>query len=148
VENGSVTAGNASSLNDGAAAVLLMSADKARELGCRCWAHCQRAVAGSIRRSWALARQRLRDGAGAGRLALDEVDLIEANEAFAVQALAVGQSGLGEQKVNVNGGAIALGHPSAPPAAGSSSPCCMKCSAGASAKGLPPSASAADRASP
>ncbi|HCT3358456.1 TPA: acetyl-CoA C-acetyltransferase [Enterobacter cloacae] len=76
-EDGTVTAGNASTLNDGAAAVLLMSEEKARA-------------------GWTL----------------DEVDLIEANEAFAAQALAVGNLlGWDARKVNVNGGAIALGHP-------------------------------------
>lgn len=77
---------------------------------------------------------------------LDEVDLIEANEAFAVQALAVGQLlEWDSEKVNVNGGAIAWAIPSAPPAAGSSSAWCMRCSAGAPAKGWQPCASAAAR---
>ncbi|AJF73629.1 acetyl-CoA acetyltransferase [Raoultella ornithinolytica] len=113
-QDGSVTAGNASSLNDGAAAVLLMSADKARELGLP--------VLGKIVSSAVAGVDPAVMGIGpvsACRLALaragwtlDEVDLIEANEAFAVQALAVGEAlGWDSRKVNVNGGAIALGHP-------------------------------------
>ncbi|EPR2695333.1 TPA: acetyl-CoA C-acetyltransferase [Raoultella planticola] len=114
VENGTVTAGNASSLNDGAAAVLLMSADKARELGLPVLGRIVSSAVAGVDPAvmgigpvsaceMALARAGWR---------LDEVDLIEANEAFAVQALAVGQSlGWESSKVNVNGGAIALGHP-------------------------------------
>ncbi|WP_434584460.1 acetyl-CoA C-acetyltransferase [Klebsiella sp. R390] len=111
---GSVTAGNASSLNDGAAAVLLMSADKAREHGLP--------VLGRIVSTAVVGVDPAVMGIGpvsACEMALaragwqlDEVELIEANEAFAVQALAVGQSlGWDSRKVNVNGGAIALGHP-------------------------------------
>lgn len=111
---GSVTAGNASSLNDGAAAVLLMSADKARELGLPVLGRIVSAAVAGVDPAvmgigpvsaceMALARAGWQ---------LDEVELIEANEAFAVQALAVGQSlGWESSKVNVNGGAIALGHP-------------------------------------
>ncbi|HGF1016909.1 acetyl-CoA C-acetyltransferase [Enterobacter cloacae] len=113
-EDGTVTAGNASTLNDGAAAVLLMSEEKAQASGLPMLARivsyavtgvdpsvmgigpvsaCQTALA---RAGWTL----------------DEVDLIEANEAFAAQALAVGNLlGWDARKVNVSGGAIALGHP-------------------------------------
>ncbi|WP_434640660.1 acetyl-CoA C-acetyltransferase [Klebsiella sp. I138] len=113
-QNGTVTAGNASSLNDGAAAVLLMSADKAHELGLPVLGRVVSAAVAGVDPAvmgigpvsaceMALARAGWQ---------LDEVDLIEANEAFAVQALAVGQSlGWESSKVNVNGGAIALGHP-------------------------------------
>lgn len=113
-EDGTVTAGNASTLNDGAAAVLLMSGEKARESGLpilgRVVSYAVTGVDPSVMGigpvsacQTALAR--------AG-WALDEVDVIEANEAFAAQALAVGKLlGWDERKVNVNGGAIALGHP-------------------------------------
>lgn len=113
-EEGTVTAGNASTLNDGAAAVLLMSGEKARESGLpilgRIVSYAVTGVDPSVMGigpvsacQTALAR--------AGWM-LDDVDLIEANEAFAAQALAVGkQLGWDAQKMNVNGGAIALGHP-------------------------------------
>ncbi|VDC10649.1 Acetyl-CoA acetyltransferase [Klebsiella pneumoniae] len=110
--DGSVTAGNASSLNDGAAAVLLMRVDKARELAAGAGAHCQ--LSGRRGRPigdghWPGERLPPLQRAG---WTLDEVDLIEANEAFAVRALAVGQLlEWDSEKVNVNGGAIALGHP-------------------------------------
>lgn len=111
---GTVTAGNASTLNDGAAAVLLMSGEKARESGLpilgRIVSYAVTGVDPSVMGigpvsacQTALAR---------ACWTLDDVDLIEANEAFAAQALAVGkQLGWDAQKVNVNGGAIALGHP-------------------------------------
>lgn len=113
-ENGTVTAGNASTLNDGAAAVLLMSEEKAQASGLpvlgRIVSYAVTGVDPSVMGigpvsacQTALAR--------AG-WTLDEVDLIEANEAFAAQALAVGNLlGWDARKVNVNGGAIALGHP-------------------------------------
>ncbi|HFK5734958.1 TPA: acetyl-CoA C-acetyltransferase [Enterobacter sichuanensis] len=113
-EEGTVTAGNASTLNDGAAAVLLMSEENARQSGLpilgRIVSYAVTGVDPSVMGigpvsacQTALAR--------AG-WTLDEVDLIEANEAFAAQALAVGkQLGWDARKVNVNGGAIALGHP-------------------------------------
>ncbi|UAN33464.1 acetyl-CoA C-acetyltransferase [Enterobacter sp. JBIWA005] len=113
-EEGTVTAGNASTLNDGAAAVLLMSGENARASGLpilgRIVSYAVTGVDPSVMGigpvsacQTALAR--------AG-WTLDDVDLIEANEAFAAQALAVGkQLGWDERKVNVNGGAIALGHP-------------------------------------
>lgn len=113
-KDGSVTAGNASSLNDGAAAVLLMSADKAKALGLPVLATIKAyanagvdpAIMGIAPVS---ATRRCLDRAG---WSLDELDLIEANEAFAAQALSVGQElGWDAAKVNVNGGAIALGHP-------------------------------------
>ena len=113
-EGGTVTAANASGINDGAAAVVVMSADKAKELGVKPLA---RFIAGS----WAgvdpaimgigpvAAVEKLLKKTS---LSLNDFDLIEANEAFAAQALAVGK-GLkwDESRVNVNGGAIALGHP-------------------------------------
>lgn len=112
--DGCVTAGNASSLNDGAAAVMLMSATKAHALGLPVLARIagyanagvDPAVMGIAPVS---ATQRCLAKAG---WSLQELDLIEANEAFAAQALSVGQVlGWDASKVNVNGGAIALGHP-------------------------------------
>ncbi|HDG1099514.1 TPA: acetyl-CoA C-acetyltransferase [Klebsiella aerogenes] len=113
-EDGSVTAGNASSLNDGAAAVLLMSLDKARQLGLPVLARIvSSAVAGVDPSVMGIGPvSACRKALQRAGWALDEVDLIEANEAFAVQALAVGKLlEWDSQKVNVNGGAIALGHP-------------------------------------
>lgn len=113
-KDGSVTAGNASSLNDGAAAVLLMSASKAKALGlpvlAKITAYASAGVDPAIMGIGPVsATQRCLDKAG---WQLGELDLIEANEAFAAQALAVGKQLEWEAgKVNVNGGAIALGHP-------------------------------------
>jgi acetyl-CoA C-acetyltransferase len=113
-KNGTVTAGNASGINDGAAAVVLMTAEAAQRRGLTPLA---RIV------SWATAGvDPAIMGTGpipASRMALKkagwsvgELDLIEANEAFAAQACAVGKDlGFDPQKLNVNGGAIALGHP-------------------------------------
>ncbi|OMQ22451.1 acetyl-CoA C-acetyltransferase [Serratia oryzae] len=111
---GSVTAGNASSLNDGAAAVLLMSAQKAAELRlpvlARIAAYASAGVDPALMGIGPVEAAR-RTLAKAG-WALDQVDLIEANEAFAAQALAVGKAlAWNSERVNVNGGAIALGHP-------------------------------------
>ncbi|WIF69616.1 acetyl-CoA C-acetyltransferase [Metapseudomonas otitidis] len=113
-KDGSVTAGNASSLNDGAAAVLLMSADKAKALGlpvlARIASYASAGVDPAIMGIGPVsATRRCLEKAGWN---LGELDLIEANEAFAAQALSVGQElGWDASKVNVNGGAIALGHP-------------------------------------
>lgn len=112
--SGSVTAGNASPLNDGAAAVLMMSESKAQALNLPVLARI-RAFA-SVGVDPALmgiapvyAMRRCLERAG---WQLDEVDLIEANEAYAAQALSVGKIlEWDEKRVNVNGGAIALGHP-------------------------------------
>ncbi len=113
-KDGSVTAGNASSLNDGAAAVLLMSAAKAKALGlpvlAKITAYANAGVDPAIMGIGPVsATQRCLAKAG---WQLSDLDLIEANEAFAAQALAVGQELQWDaSKVNVNGGAIALGHP-------------------------------------
>ncbi|WP_095083148.1 acetyl-CoA C-acetyltransferase [Pseudomonas sp. Irchel s3h17] len=113
-KDGSVTAGNASSLNDGAAAVLLMSADMARQLGlpvmAKIAAYANAGVDPAIMGIAPVsATRRCLDKAG---WSLEQLDLIEANEAFAAQALAVGKELQWDAgKVNVNGGAIALGHP-------------------------------------
>ncbi|CDZ95283.1 acetyl-CoA C-acetyltransferase [Pseudomonas saudiphocaensis] len=113
-KDGSVTAGNASSLNDGAAAVLLMSAEKAQALGlpvlARIAAYGSAGVDPAIMGIGPVDATR-RTLAKAG-WDIAELDLIEANEAFAAQALSVGKElGWDADKVNVNGGAIALGHP-------------------------------------
>jgi len=112
--DGTVTAANASGINDGAAAVVVMSAEKAKELGIKPLA---RLIAGS----WAGVDPKIM---GVGPVAavqkllkktsltINDFDLIEANEAFAAQALAVGKDLKWDPaRVNVNGGAIALGHP-------------------------------------
>lgn len=111
---GSVTAGNSSTLNDGAAVVLLMSADKAAKLGlpvlARIAAFASSGVDPQIMGIGPVSATRLCLGKAGWSIA--DLDLIEANEAFAVQALAVGKElGWDSSKVNVNGGAIALGHP-------------------------------------
>lgn len=112
--DGTVTAGNASSINDGAAAVMLMSASRAAALNLPALARIAGyAVSGVDPAVMGIgpveASQQCLQRAG---WTLAQVDLIEANEAFAAQALAVGQVlDWDESKVNVNGGAIALGHP-------------------------------------
>ena len=111
---GSVTAGNASGLNDGAAAVLVMSATKAAELGLTPLATVAAcASAGVEPRIMGTgpipASERVLARAG---WSVEDLDLVEANEAFAAQALSVNRAlGWSVDKVNVNGGAIALGHP-------------------------------------
>jgi len=113
-KDGSVTAGNASGLNDGAAAVLLMSAAKAQELGlpvlARIAAYANAGVDPAIMGIGPVsATQRCLQKAG---WQIADLDLIEATEAFAAQALAVGRELKWDaERVNVNGGAIALGHP-------------------------------------
>jgi acetyl-CoA acetyltransferase family protein len=113
-QGGTVTAGNSSGINDGAAALLLMSADKARELGLKPMARwVGSAVAGVdpgvMGYGPVPATQKLLKRLG---LALDDIGLIELNEAFAAQALGVMRRlGLRHEITNVNGGAVALGHP-------------------------------------
>jgi 3-oxoadipyl-CoA thiolase len=111
---GSVTAGNASGINDGAAALVIASEEKARVLGAEpLGAFVGAAVAGVDPRVMGIgpvpAVRKLLARTG---VEVDELDLVELNEAFASQSLAVVRElGLDEEKVNVNGGAIALGHP-------------------------------------
>lgn len=113
-KDGTVTAGNASGINDGAAAALVMSAKKADDLGMKPMARIiSYASAGVDPAFMGLgpipATKKALDKAG---LKIDDIDLIEANEAFAAQTLAVMRdSGFDPEKTNVNGGAIALGHP-------------------------------------
>lgn len=113
-KDGTVTAGNASGINDGAAALVIASKDKASELGIKPMATVKAYASSGVEPKVmgigpvSATRKAL---AKAG-LNLDDIDIIEANEAFAVQSLAVGRElGWDIDKVNVNGGAIALGHP-------------------------------------
>ncbi|MGG3884219.1 acetyl-CoA C-acetyltransferase [Brevibacillus panacihumi] len=113
-KDGTITAGNAPGINDGAAAMVLMSDAKAKELGIQPLAtilgHAQvGAEAPYIATTPGLAILKLLKKTG---VALDEIDLFEVNEAFAAVTLTSGNIvGWDEEKVNVNGGAIALGHP-------------------------------------
>ncbi|SMP70246.1 acetyl-CoA C-acetyltransferase [Anoxynatronum buryatiense] len=113
-KEGTVTAGNASGINDGAAAVVIMSKEKADELGLKPLAtivsYGSAGVDPAIMGIGPVsATEKALKKAG---LTIDDMDLIEANEAFAAQALSVGKElGWNPDKVNVNGGAIALGHP-------------------------------------
>jgi len=113
-KDGSVTAGNASTINDGAAAVILCSAEKAAELGlpvlARIKSHASSGVCPTIMGTGPItATQKTLEKAGWG---IDELELVEANEAFAAQAMSVNKDlGWNTDIVNVNGGAIALGHP-------------------------------------
>lgn len=113
-KDGTVTAGNASGINDGAAAVMVMTASKAEELGLKPMARIKSfastgvdpAIMGTGPIS---ATQKCLEKAG---WTVDDLDMIEANEAFAAQAMSVNKDlGLDLDKVNVSGGAIALGHP-------------------------------------
>ena len=113
-EGGVVTAGNASGINDGAAAVVVMSEEKAKELGVTPMATwVQGALAGVEPEIMGIgpvaATRKVMERTG---LTVDDMDLIEANEAFAAQSVAVARElGFDMSKVNVNGGAVALGHP-------------------------------------
>ncbi len=113
-KGGTVTAGNASGLNDGAAAVLLMSAARAASLGLKPLARVVgSAAAGIAPRLMGLGPvQAVHKALQRAGLTIQDIRLAEINEAFAVQSLAVIQElGLSPQQTNVNGGAIALGHP-------------------------------------
>lgn len=113
-EGGTVTAGNASGINDGAAALVVMSADKARALGLKPLAKIIGYGSGGVDPSFmgmgpVSATRKALSNAG---LTIADIDLFEANEAFAAQFLAVGKElGLPKEKVNVHGGAVAIGHP-------------------------------------
>ena len=113
-DGGTVTAGNASGINDGAAAVVIATEERARSLGVQpLAAFAGSAVSGVDPRVMGIgpvpAVQRLLARTG---VAVTEIDLVELNEAFASQSIAVCRElGLDEERVNVNGGAIALGHP-------------------------------------
>ena len=115
-KDGSVTAGNASGINDSAAAVVVMSKEKADELGIKPMARVVSYASGGVDPKImgvgpVPATRKALEKAG---LTIDDIDLIEANEAFAAQSIAVGRElGWADKmdKVNVNGGAIAIGHP-------------------------------------
>ncbi|MBP7868789.1 MAG: acetyl-CoA C-acetyltransferase [Firmicutes bacterium] len=113
-KDGTVTAGNASGINDGAAAVVVMSADRAKAMGlapiAKVRAYASAGVDPSVMGIGPVPATR-KALAKAG-MTVEDIDLIEANEAFASQSLAVGRDlGWDPARVNVNGGAIALGHP-------------------------------------
>lgn len=113
-KDGTVTAGNASGVNDGASALLLMSREKAEELGLKPLAKYVVSATAGLEPSimgmgpvYAVQKALKR-----AKLSVDEMDLIELNEAFAAQSLGcIQELGLDQSKVNVNGGAIAFGHP-------------------------------------
>ncbi len=112
--DGTVTAGNAPGVNDAAAAVVVMSAAKAKALGIEPMATIRAQAASGVAPKWVMLApvtgvRRVLERAG---WTLDEVDLFELNEAFSVQALGVMKElGLDATRVNVNGGAVAIGHP-------------------------------------
>jgi acetyl-CoA acetyltransferase family protein len=111
---GTVTAGNSSGLNDGAAALVIASEERAREMGAEpLGAFVASAAAGVDPRVMGIGPiPAVRKVLARAGVAVEDVDLVELNEAFASQSLAVVRDlGLDEEKVNVNGGAIALGHP-------------------------------------
>ena len=113
-EGGLVTAGNASGINDGAAAIVVMSEEKAKELGVTPMATFVAGALGGVDPSImgvgpVAATKKVMEKTG---LTVADMDLIEANEAFAAQSIAVARDlGFDADKLNVNGGAIALGHP-------------------------------------
>jgi len=113
-EGGLVTAGNASGINDGAAAIVVMSEEKAKELGVTPMATFVAGALGGVDPSImgvgpVAATKKVMEKTG---LTVADMDLIEANEAFAAQSIAVAKDlGFDAEKLNVNGGAIALGHP-------------------------------------
>jgi acetyl-CoA C-acetyltransferase len=114
LENGTVTAGNAPGVSDGAAALVVTSEERARELGLKPLAViCAQSTSGGEPEWFGLAPiEAVRKVAARAGWPLDSVDLFELNEAFSVQALAVNRDlGLDPAKVNVHGGAVAIGHP-------------------------------------
>jgi acetyl-CoA acetyltransferase family protein len=113
-KDGTVTAGNSSGVNDGAAALLLTSDARAKELGLKPMARIiASAAAGVLPRVMGLGPvPATRKALARAGLKIEDIGLVELNEAFAVQSLAViGELGLRQEITNVNGGAIALGHP-------------------------------------
>lgn len=114
-KDGAVTAGNASSINDGAAALVLMSREKAQELGCEIIASVVGHAVHAQEPAWfttapAFAMKKALEKTG---LSADQMDLWEINEAFSVQVIAAGKEfgGLDYDKVNIHGGAASIGHP-------------------------------------
>jgi acetyl-CoA C-acetyltransferase len=114
IKDGSVTAANSSKINDGAAALVLMSAEKAKQLGVKPLAKIIAQASSAKEPVWFTTAPA--DGINKvlkrANMTMRDIDLFEVNEAFAVVALAVGKMvGLDVNKLNVNGGAVALGHP-------------------------------------
>jgi len=113
-KDGTVTAGNAPGVNDAAAAVAVMSAERAERLRVKVLATIRAQAMSGVAPRWVMLApvigvQRVLERAGWG---IEEVDLFELNEAFSVQALGVTRElGIGMERVNVNGGAVAIGHP-------------------------------------
>ena len=113
-KDGTVTAGNASGINDGAAAIIVMSKEKAQELGLKILAEITSYASGGVDPAIMgtgpiPASTKALEKAG---MKIEDIDLVEANEAFAAQALSVAKDlNFDMEKVNVNGGAIAIGHP-------------------------------------
>ena len=149
VKDGSHTAGNSPGVNDGAGALVLASDEWAQANGREVLATivAQAQVADDyayLARTPAVAAKKALERAG---LDAQDIDLWEINEAFASVTLnSIRMLGIDEEKVNVNGGAVALGHPSAPRARASSGPSCSSCAAAAAASAAPRSARAAARA--
>lgn len=113
-KDGTVTAGNASGINDGAAMLVVMSREKADEMGikplCTIVSHGSAGVDPSIMGYGPVPASKI--ALEKANMTIDDIDLVEANEAFAAQSIAVVRDlGIDTDKVNVNGGAIALGHP-------------------------------------
>ena len=113
-DGGTVTAGNAPGVNDGAAAIVVAAASRAKELGLKAWYEVEAYATGAREPEWVMmapvkAVRNLMTKTGSN---IDDYDLIELNEAFSVQALGVMRElEANPEKVNVNGGAVALGHP-------------------------------------
>ena len=113
-KDGTVTAGNAPGVNDAAAAVVVMSAEKARELGLKPMATIRAQATSGVAPKWVMLAPvtGIKKVLERAKWSIDQVDLFELNEAFSVQALGVTKElGLGLERVNVNGGAVAIGHP-------------------------------------
>jgi acetyl-CoA C-acetyltransferase len=113
-KDGTVTAGNAPGVNDGAAAVVVMSADKAKELGLSPMARIVAQAVSGIEPEWVMMApvSAVEKVMQKTEWDMKDVDLFELNEAFSVQACAVGRElGIDKARLNVNGGAVALGHP-------------------------------------
>ncbi len=113
-KDGTVTAGNASTMNDGSAAVVVTSAAKAKQLGAEAMAYVVAQATSGVAPEWVMMApvDGIRKIWAKTGWKPDEVDLYEINEAFAVQSVAViKELGIDPEKVNVNGGAVALGHP-------------------------------------
>ena len=113
-KDGTVTAGNAPGVNDAAAAVVVMSAEKARELGLKPMVTIRAQATSGVAPKWVMLAPvtGIKKVLARAKWSIDQVDLFELNEAFSVQALGVTKElGLGLERVNVNGGAVAIGHP-------------------------------------